>query len=332
MEQLYYYRQVLRKYFAEYGNYAEIAAKALVMLAALLTINAHFGEVALLGRTATVAGLSLLAGVLPWGFVPFFAGTVLLAELASFSLEAAVLFLTALVVVCVLFYLTLPRSAVVLVLLPVLMAWKIPYAVPILVGLTAPVTGFVAAASGAALYGLLALFSRSAAFLTDPESGTFVEHLLYLLKSVVADRELLLSVLSCALTTLVVWLIVRLSVDYIEYIAIGVGVVLQAVILLLGSRTLGVAVDPMMLVLGSLLAVVLAAVYEFFHQALDYRRKERVRFEDDEYVYYVKAIPRVVVPERSASDTDVFSEADHALILEALKTAAGEASAKEKEE
>ncbi len=324
MERLYYFRQVLRKYYAEYGNYAEMAAKALVMLAALMTINAHFGTVALFGRALTIAGLCLLVSVLPWGFIPFVSALVTLAQLWALSQEATVLFLAALVVICVIFYLTLPASAIVLVVMPVLLAWKVPFAVPVLVGLMAPFTGFVSVASGVAVYGLLALICRSAPYLANPESGTFVEHLLYLIRSLATDREMLLSVLCYSLAALVVWLIIRLSVDYIEYIAIGVGILLQAVILLLGSKTLGVPVDVPMLILGSLLAVALAAVYEFFHQALDYRRKERVRFEDDEYVYYVKAIPRVVVPERVTSDTDVFSEADHALIMEALRTATGQ--------
>ena len=48
--------------------------------------------------------------------------------------------------------------------------------------------------------------------------------------------------------------------------------------------------------LGSLLAIVLAKVIEFFRFCVDYSRTEKVQFEDDEYYYYVKAVPKMVVP------------------------------------
>ena len=39
---------------------------------------------------------------------------------------------------------------------------------------------------------------------------------------------------------------------------------------------------------------------EFFAFNLDYSRTEKVQFEDDEYYYYVKAVPKVTLsaPER----------------------------------
>ena len=34
---------------------------------------------------------------------------------------------------------------------------------------------------------------------------------------------------------------------------------------------------------------------EFFRFCLDYSRTEKVQFEDDEYYYYVKAVPKAIV-------------------------------------
>ena len=49
------------------------------------------------------------------------------------------------------------------------------------------------------------------------------------------------------------------------------------------------------LLIGSVLAVLIAKVLEFFVFNVDYSRTERVQFEDDEYYYYVKAVPKVTV-------------------------------------
>ena len=53
------------------------------------------------------------------------------------------------------------------------------------------------------------------------------------------------------------------------------------------------------IVLGTAAAVVVGLLMEFFLFHLDYTRTERVQFEDDEYYYYVKAVPKVFVPSKN---------------------------------
>ena len=52
------------------------------------------------------------------------------------------------------------------------------------------------------------------------------------------------------------------------------------------------------IVLGTAAAVVVGLLMEFFLFHLDYTRTERVQFEDDEYYYYVKAVPKVFVAKK----------------------------------
>ena len=48
-------------------------------------------------------------------------------------------------------------------------------------------------------------------------------------------------------------------------------------------------------------ALLTAAAAQAFLFSLDYRRTENVRFEDDEYFYYVKAIPKRKVHRKKRS-------------------------------
>ena len=48
----------------------------------------------------------------------------------------------------------------------------------------------------------------------------------------------------------------------------------------------------------SLIHILLALVLHFFLFSVDYSRTERVQFEDDEYYYYVKAVPKMSVTTR----------------------------------
>ena len=97
-----------------------------------------------------------------------------------------------------------------------------------------------------------------------------------------------------------VYLIHRLSVDYAWVIAIVVGTVAQLLVIFVGDFVFGVSVSAGTLIFGLLVSVVLAMIYNFFFFSVDYTCTEYVQFEDDDYYYYVKAVPKMTV-----SSTDV---------------------------
>ena len=47
-----------------------------------------------------------------------------------------------------------------------------------------------------------------------------------------------------------------------------------------------------MLIVGNIISLLIAFILQFLFMNLDYARTERVQFEDDDYYYYVKAVPR----------------------------------------
>ena len=53
-----------------------------------------------------------------------------------------------------------------------------------------------------------------------------------------------------------------------------------------------VKVPIIQLILGTLVSIVIAMAVEFFVFSVDYSRTEYAQFEDDEYYYYVKAVPK----------------------------------------
>ena len=49
------------------------------------------------------------------------------------------------------------------------------------------------------------------------------------------------------------------------------------------------------MIVGSLVSAVLAFILQLVVFSLDYTRTEYVQFEDDEYYYYVKAVPKISI-------------------------------------
>ena len=101
--------------------------------------------------------------------------------------------------------------------------------------------------------------------------------------------------ISFCVTTIIVYIIRRLSVDHAWTIAIFVGAVTNVIILLVGDLMYETGISVVSLILGTIAALAIAKVVEFFAFNVDYTRTEYVQFEDDEYYYYVKAIPKNTV-------------------------------------
>ena len=98
----------------------------------------------------------------------------------------------------------------------------------------------------------------------------------------------------------IVYAIHRASMDHAWKIAIVVGIIANLVVVVAGDIVLGVHTSYGMLVGGSVASLVIGLILEVFYFSVDYSRSEKLQFEDDEYYYYVKAVPKlsVATPEK----------------------------------
>ena len=109
------------------------------------------------------------------------------------------------------------------------------------------------------------------------------------------NKAMFVTIVAFVVTLMVVYFIRRLNVDYAWTIAIIVGALLDILILLFGDLMYNTKLSIVGLIFGNLVAGAVAKVLEFFVFNVDYSRTERVQFEDDEYYYYVKAVPKNTV-------------------------------------
>ena len=295
-------RQWIKRVYAAYGVYLNILAKWAVAYTALTYINQYFPGRSFLLRPIVVIAISLLCSVLPWNYISLFAAVWLLLQLSALSLEATVYLFIILLVLALLRYLTLPGVSVALVLLPIFFIWKIPFVIPVLVGLIGSSSGFITVGSGVAVYYLLQMLAGNMTYLTDPDAATLVQRLLFLVEKTIQHDTMLAVMIAFCLTTLVVYLISRLSLPYAPQIAVLVGAVFNPILLkpLLQHFSAGAA--PENVLWGSIAAFFIGLLFSVFSRFLDYSGTERVQFEDDEYYYYVKAVPKLLQPDEQAAE------------------------------
>lgn len=308
MQRLQTWRLVGQRILAAGDPYIVMAAKAITALTVLLSINAAFPYRALLSRGLIVAAVSLLCSILPWTYITVFGVLFVLGQLSALSLEAFVFFLVIAVILAVLSYVTLPGCGILLALLPVLLSWKIPTAAVLLAGLFGGITAFVSVAGGTAVYYVLKLIADNAAVLSGEQTvtasgetvSTLVQRLLLLVKGVLGHEEMLAAVLVFGLTTLLVHLLSRADVDYARVIAVGAGAVFCPALMMAASQLAGVRMSAGMVFLSAFVGLLVSLAALFLTVSLDYPHTEKVRFEDDDYYYFVKAVPKIKLPEEQA--------------------------------
>jgi hypothetical protein len=124
----------------------------------------------------------------------------------------------------------------------------------------------------------------------------------YLMDTLFKDKEMLLFIVIIAVIIMFTYLIYRSSLRYAWFSAIVAGTALMIFMMLAGTMMIeDDEIELATILIGSLLSGVIAFVVQFFKGVLDYGRIEIVQFEDDDYYYYVKAIPKIYVAERDVN-------------------------------
>ena len=117
-----------------------------------------------------------------------------------------------------------------------------------------------------------------------------------ILNQILGDKELFLTIGVFLAVSLLVYIIRRMSIDHAWTIAIFSGIIIQFLVFFTGYTFLDLADHTLELLLGGTVSTLMLFILQFFFFDLDYTRTERVQFEDDEYYYYVKAVPKRYVP------------------------------------
>jgi hypothetical protein len=148
----------------------------------------------------------------------------------------------------------------------------------------------------------------SEAEFSAPENQEMSGKFKIVVDNVLYNKTMLAVAVSFVLIVLLVYAIRRASVDYSWTIAIIVGAIMQLVVLLVAKIALDADYSILGVAIGSVLAGFLGKLAEFFFFNVDYARTELVQFEDDEYYYYVKAVPKVLVTEPDSTVKQINSQ------------------------
>lgn len=288
-------RENLKKIYSRNEAFILPVIKFLLGVIVLSIINGKMGYMTKLDNMAIVLIVSLLCSFLPTGFMAFFAMMFAVLHMYALSIETAAVGLVVFLLLYLLFLRFTAKEALVVVLTPVLCMLKLPYVMPVAMGLIGTPASCVSVGCGVVVYYLLQTVITNAPTINSMGAEEATAKLRLLIDGMLGNKAMLVTIAAFAITVIVVYLIRRMSVDHSWTIAMVAGVMIEVMILLVGDLMYDTNLSIVSALLGAVVTLIACKIIEFFRFCLDYSRTEKVQFEDDEYYYYVKAVPKMTV-------------------------------------
>ncbi|MDY5576568.1 MAG: hypothetical protein SPF70_03690 [Lachnospiraceae bacterium] len=295
MEKLIEIREVIKQLYSRYAVIVEAVEKFLLSLIAILLINSQMGAMSILKNPIAVLGISIVCAAVPKTLMVVILALCIVAHAYALSMEMAALILVVLFIMFLFYFRFASGDGIVLILLPILFMLKIPFVMPIALGLLASPFSVVSMAFGTMMYFMIHYIHVNYESIVSASSSEGLSIMSDMAREVFSDSSMYLIIITFAVVLVAVWVIRNLSVRDSWLIAIGAGSVVDLVVMLIGSISFGVdsVLSVPAVILGNVASLLISGIIVFLFHHVDYSRTEHVQFEDDDYYYYVKAVPKV---------------------------------------
>ena len=299
-------------FYNEHGALVRPVIKFLVTFVAFTLINNHIGYLEILDNQLMLLVAAIVLSFVPWSLIVVVFSGMVIANLYALTLEIAAVVLVLMIIMFLLFFRFSPRDGIFILLIPIAFYLRVPYVIPIAAGLMCSPASIVSVSFGTIVYYILNVVETNETAISNISSdkastagiGTVVS-------MITGNKEMILTVVVFAIVLLIVYAIRRKSIDHAWMKAILIGGTVEFAALLVGSLILNTKVSILWLVIGTALSLLIAVILQFFVFSVDYTRVEHTQFEDDEYYYYVKAVPKLNVAEPEMNVKRINAQRQH---------------------
>ena len=288
-------KESFKKFYNRYNTYIIPASKFLIALISFIMINASIGYMDKLKNPVFAILLSVVCAFLPSGFTLIILSVFMLLHLYAISAEFALLALCVVLLMYLLYFRFTPKSAYILIITAMLCWIKMPFVIPVAIGLCSSALAVIPVSFGIVIYYIIRTASDYEAAISNQSLTESMKQISYLVGSLLKNRQMLVMIIAAAVTIIVVYIIRRQKIDHSWKIAIIIGSITEFLILVVGQIALKADFNIVLIIVGVILGAAVSYICNIVFFALDYNRTEYVQYEDDEYYYYVKAVPKINV-------------------------------------
>ncbi|WP_251390847.1 hypothetical protein [Mediterraneibacter agrestimuris] len=296
-------REQLKEIYAKYSFYITLSMRFALGVLIFGLINYNVGFMKAASSVVVTIGLSVVCAFLPLIVMVLGATGLILMHLYVLSLPITLVAALFFILMYIFYFRFSSKKAWLVLLTAAGFSLQMPLVVPVAIGLLGSPVCLVPAVCGTFTYYMLHFVKISASSFKGEGGGVeaLVDGVMTFTKQSLMNKEMWIMVAAVVLCVLVVYGIKSRGIDHSWKIATGAGAVTAIVIAVAGNVALGLHISYYSLFISGIAAIVVGLLLEILFLSVDYLRTEHLEFEDDEYHYYVKAVPKigVTVPEKS---------------------------------
>lgn len=310
MSELLVWREKLQKIYADKSLFIDKGFQFVLAFAVFLVINRNIGLMKLAASPMITAALAVICTFLPPIFIVIAASLLILTHMFALSMGVMAVSFLIFVLMFIFYCRFTPKRAVVILITMLAFFFKIPYVVPVVCGLVLSPAASIPVVFGMITYQMISCVKNSAAAITSVKGVS--GQMTFFVKAIFQNKETWIMAIAFMICVLTVYAVKRISVEHAWIIAAAAGAVASIVVVVIGDIAFDVQTSYGMLILGNILAIAVGAALEFLLFSVDYSRTEHLQFEDDEYYYYVKAVPKLTmaVPDKKVKQINARKNAD----------------------
>ncbi|MCR5154942.1 MAG: hypothetical protein K6B75_08870 [Lachnospiraceae bacterium] len=287
-------RDLIRLKYRKFQFVIDPVLKFILVFIGIHRLDASIGFNARLASLPVEIIVALIGAVVPVAITILLFGLIAIVQVFSAS---PVLALLAILIFAVL-YCFLARFSgkygYAIVAIPILYTFNIPYIVPLVLGMTAnPIAAFPAAC-GVVIYNLIEIIKEVSGNSTVKSLDDALELYISVIDKIITRKEMFVAVGVFAFVIIAMWFIRKIRFEYVFELTVVLGTLINILGFAVAFLVFNIGGNMGGVLLGSIFSLVIALIVQFFRYTLDYTGVQRVQFEDDDYYYYVNAVPKFV--------------------------------------
>lgn len=307
MAQLVYFKEWLTVFYKKYVDVILPVLKLVFAFFALHMFQTMFYYNESVNNLWVFLAVSVVQAFLPISFLYYAISILIMINLWKVSMDIFLGFII-FFVICSLAFIRVDRKhAVIIIVTALLFHLKLEYLLPILLGMTSGFGAILPAAAGIITYFLSVYMADVSTLLTTSSSSSFGMGLQRIVNLMLIDKKLLVLLVTFSLIIFMTTLLCHIFYERAWMFAIFVGNIAMVLLLLFGRLIFELDYSIWRLFLEMILGIGSCYIYRFFRGIGDVSRIEKASFEDDEYFYYVKAVPKIKVTQKDRNVTDIKS-------------------------
>ena len=283
-------RDAVRNFVIPNSEWLTKIGKGLLAFVSFMIINHYFGYITFLDNPVIALVLAIGCAIIPMRAGGLLVMIYVFFQLTGLSGQVAALALLLMLASYGLSIFYGSKHMFNIDYIPVALQIQMPYPIVALSALFGRMADVTSVICGGILSFYLKIVRENASLFIEDSGVSIID---VISKRMITNPMFYIYIVSIVALFVIIVVVKNSKLKHAWLIAISVGIFTEMVLMMLGYIMTGNISRVSMLIVSNVVAFIMGVAMNFLFRDLDYDRVENVQFEDDDYIYYVTAVPKI---------------------------------------